>query len=153
HRNLVGIVLNSSLIHSPDRAPDAYEAQLAWLRTELDAARASGAPHIVIFQHHPWFIEKADEPDEYFNLPLMRRTPLLALFREAGVRTLVSGHFHRNAVTTDAGFEAVTTGAVGMPLGGSRSGLRVFRVTDEAITHRYLEFGDVPNAIDPANAL
>lgn len=153
HKNLLGIVLNSSLIHSPDKAPEAYQAQLAWLRTELTAARASGARHIVVFQHHPWFLQAADEPDAYFNIPLARRTPLLALFREAGVRTLVSGHYHRNAVAQDAGFDAITTGAVGMPLGGSRSGLRVFRVTDQAITHRYVAFGEVPNAIDPAKDL
>ncbi len=40
----------------------------------------------------PWFLKSADEPDQYFNIPIVRRTPLLQLFRESGVRLLVSGH-------------------------------------------------------------
>jgi 3',5'-cyclic AMP phosphodiesterase CpdA len=145
-----GIVLNSSLIHTPDKAGGEPAAQEAWLRQELTAASRSGARHVVIFQHHPWFLARADEPDQYFNIPLARRTPLLHLFRESGVRYLVSGHYHQNASATDAGLESVVTGPVGRPLGQARSGLRVFVVTDEAITHKYYEFGLVPNAIDLA---
>lgn len=150
HKNLLGIVLNSSLIHTPDKAPDAYAEQTKWLEAELARARATGARHIVIFQHHPWFLASADEPDAYFNIPLARRTPLLALFRRAGVRTLISGHYHNNAVATDAGFDAIVTGAVGMPLMGSQSGFRAFRVTDADITHHYFELGQIPSALDPA---
>src|SRR5262245_2197375 len=149
YRNLTGIVLDSTLIHTPDQAQDEAPAQESWLRAELAKAKASGPRHIVVFQHHPWFLAKADEPDQYFNIPLARRTPLLALFREAGVRLLVSGHYHRNAVATDAGVEAIATGPVGRPLGDARSGLRIFIVTDTAITHRYYEFGEIPTTITP----
>src|SRR4051794_19813482 len=72
--NLYGIVLNSSLIHSPQNAPREYAEQDAWLHAELAKAKSSGAAHIVVFQHHPWFLENAAEPDEYFNIPLARRT-------------------------------------------------------------------------------
>jgi 3',5'-cyclic AMP phosphodiesterase CpdA len=153
HKNLFGIVLNSSLIHTPDQAPADAAAQEAWLRTELANAGSSGARHIVVFQHHPWFLRSATEPDEYFNIPLARRVPLLALLRDAGVRTLVSGHYHRNAEASDGGFDAIVTGAVGMPLGESRSGFRIFRVTDEAIAHRYIELDTAPDAIDPDKEL
>ena len=144
---LLGIVLNSSLIHTPDSAAVEAEAQLAWLRDEAARARTSGARHVVVFQHHPWFLKTADEPDQYFNIPRVRREPLLALFREAGIKTLVSGHYHQNAVVADAGFDAITTGPVGKPLGGAKSGIRVFTVSDTAITHRYYEFGEIPTAI------
>jgi 3',5'-cyclic AMP phosphodiesterase CpdA len=148
HKNLLGIVLNSSLIHTPDKAPDAYAEQTRWLEQELAAARKSGARHVVVFQHHPWFLKSATEPDEYFNIPLARRTPLLDMFRTAGIRTLVSGHYHNNAVASDDGFDAIVTGAVGMPLMGSQSGFRAFRVTDDGIAHRYFELGQIPSAID-----
>jgi serine/threonine-protein phosphatase CPPED1 len=148
HKTLLGIVLNSTVIHTPDRAPTELAAQDTWLRAELVKAKASDAKHIVVFQHHPWFLATADEPDTYFNLPRVRRDPLLALFRSAGVKTLVSGHYHQNAVATDGGFEAITTGAVGRPLGQSRSGFRAFVVTDAAITHRYLEFGEIPTSVN-----
>ena len=146
---LYGIVLNSSLIHSPQDAPKEYGAQRAWLETELTKAKSSGAAHIVVFQHHPWFLAAADEPDQYFNIPRLRRGPLLELFRTARVRFLLSGHYHRNAVAKDGDIEAITTGPIGMPLGNGRSGFRIVRVTNESITHEYAEFGALPNRISP----
>ena len=143
-----GIVLNSSLIHTPDKAPKEASEQIDWLRAELRRARSSGVQRIVVFQHHPWVLRAADEADQYFNIPLVRRAPLLELFREWGVRLLVSGHYHQNAVATLDGIEAVVTGPVGRPLGGARSGMRVFLVTDAAITHKYYELGDLPMAIE-----
>lgn len=149
HGSLLGIVLNSTVIHTPTNAPAIYEAQERWLRAELARARSSGATHLVVFQHHPWFLRAADEPDEYFNIPLERRTPHLALFKEFGVRTLVSGHYHRNALARDGDLEMITTGAVGKPLGdGSQSGIRVFIVRDGGLTHRFYAFGELPNQID-----
>ena len=116
---------------------------------ELERARSSGARHIVVFQHHPWFLRKADEPDEYFNIPTERRMPHLVLFREFGVKTLVSGHYHRNSLARDGDLEMITTGAVGMPLGeGSQSGIRVFIVRDSGLTHRFYTFGEIPNQVN-----
>jgi 3',5'-cyclic AMP phosphodiesterase CpdA len=144
--SLVGIVLNSSLIHSPGGAPDAAAEQERWLKGEIVAAGRSGARHVVIFQHHPWFLASAGEADQYFNIPTIRRAGLLALFQEAGVRLLVSGHYHRNAVATDGSIEAVTTGPVGKPLAGE-SGIRIFSVTDAGITHKYYSLGEIPNSL------
>ncbi|MEO8482583.1 MAG: metallophosphoesterase [Acidobacteriota bacterium] len=149
YSNLLGIVLDSTLIHTPDKASADAGIQRVWLEGELKRAKASGARHIVVFQHHPWFLEKADEPDQYFNIPLVRRTPLLQLFHETGVTMLVSGHYHRNAVARDGDIEAITTGPVGMPLGGAKSGMRIFLVTSTGITHRYVEFGELPTSIEP----
>jgi 3',5'-cyclic AMP phosphodiesterase CpdA len=153
HKNLLGLVLNSTVIHTPDNVQGELATQDAWIRTELGKARTSGARHTVVFQHHPWFLAKADEDDQYFNIPRARRDPLLALFREAGVKTLISGHYHQNAVASDGGFDAIVTGAVGRPLGGSQSGFRIFVVTDDAITHRYVDFGQVPTTVNPARGL
>lgn len=151
-RDFTGIVLDSSLIHTPDRAPEAAAAQEAWLRRALTEARAGNARHLVVFQHHPWFLKSADEPDQYFNIPLVRRTPLLALFREARVSMLVSGHLHENAVASFDGMPAVTTAPVGMPLNGARSGMRIFVVRDSGISHKFFEFGAIPAAVDPVTA-
>jgi serine/threonine-protein phosphatase CPPED1 len=150
HRGLFGIVLNSSLIHSPNQAPQELAEQERWLRTELARAKAEGARHIVVFQHHPWFLKSAGEPDQYFNIPTARRAPYLALFREFGVRYLFCGHYHRNAEARDGTIEAVTSGPVGKPLGGAQSGLRVAIVRDDRIEHRYYELGALPTRIDLA---
>lgn len=152
YRTLAAVVLNSSLIHSPSGAPALYQAQSDWMREELARLRRSGARHLVVFQHHPWFLKDAAEPDQYFNIPLERRVPHLALFHEFGVTHLFSGHYHRNAVAADGALQMITTGAVGMPLGeGTQSGLRVVIVRDTGISHRFYALGELPNRIDLAN--
>lgn len=139
-----GIVLNSALLHSPQHAPEELRKQEAWLTSELGKAKQSGAAHIVLFLHHPPFMERADEPDQYFNIPLVRRKPLLDLLRQAGVHWVFSGHAHHNAEASDGALTVITTGPVGKPLGGARSGIRLVWVGGEGITHRYAEFGDLP---------
>lgn len=143
--SLYGIVLNSSLIHSPGKAPEELAKQDAWLKAELDKARSSGAQHIVIFQHHPFFLEQGSEADQYFNIPLVRRKPLMDAFRAAGVKYIFAGHYHRNSFGKDGEIEMVTTGPVGMPAGTARSGIRAVWVTPGALKHEYFEFGAVPN--------
>lgn len=152
HASLVGLVLNSTVIHSPQHVPDELAEQDAWLRSEIDRATSSGARHVVIFQHHPYFLERADEADQYFNIPLARRAPLLDLYRASGVRYLVSGHLHRSVEASDAGVSSIVTGAVGRPLGGSQSGFRIFVVTDTEITSRYLAFGEMPYRVGTPEA-
>jgi 3',5'-cyclic AMP phosphodiesterase CpdA len=148
HAGLVGIVLNSSLIHSPQQATNQLLAQDRWLRTELEQARAAGAAHIVVFQHHPWFLADAAEPDQYFNIPLARRTPHLALLREFGVKYVFCGHYHRNAEGSSDGLTNITTGPVGKPLGGAQSGLRIAIVRDTGIEHRFYSLGELPTRVD-----
>lgn len=152
YQDFRGVVLDSTLIHTPDKALGPAALQEAWLRMTLADAKATGARHIVIFQHHPWFLKSADEPDQYFNIPLVRRAPLLALFRQAGVSMLVSGHLHESAVAAFDGIPAITTAPTGMPLNGAHSGMRLFVVKPDGITHRFFEFGELPGAIDPASA-
>ncbi len=147
-----GIVLNSTVIHSSKNCPKEYRTQMAWLQTELAAAKASGAPHIVIFQHHPLFIKDPDEPDGYENLPLERRHLLLDLFRKYGVRNVFAGHTHRNVVAHAGQMEITATGPVGKPLGTDGSGIRVAVATAGGIEHRYFGFGSLPESLAQAFA-
>jgi len=71
--SLVGIVLDSSLIHSPQEAEELAGAHERWLKAELAGARTGDARHIVVFTHHSFFLRQPDEPDEYFNIPRARR--------------------------------------------------------------------------------
>jgi len=148
HGDFTGIVLNSVIIHTPQHVADRLAAQEAWLQSALGRARADGARHIVVFAHHPWFLKTADEPDEYFNIPRERRGRHLAWFREAGVKALLSGHYHRNAIARDGDLEAVTTGPVGKPLGDGKSGLRIAIVRDAGIEHQFYHFGELPTCVD-----
>jgi serine/threonine-protein phosphatase CPPED1 len=148
HQGFVGIVLNSCVIHSPQKTSEQLAEQERWLKVELQRARDEHPQHIVVFQHHPWFLKAADEPDQYFNIPQERRARHLAWFREFNVRYLFCGHYHRNAIARDGEMEAITTGPVGKPLGGEKSGLRIAIVRDDRIEHRYYDFGEIPNRVD-----
>lgn len=150
---LTGIVLDSSLIHSPAGAADLAEAQLGWLRAELPKAARDRSKPVVVFQHHSWFVADAAEPDQYFNIPRERRTVYLALFREFGVKSLFAGHYHRNAAARDGDLEMITSAPVGKPLGGAKSGIRVVTVgADGAIRSQFYEFGDLPARIEEGSA-
>jgi 3',5'-cyclic AMP phosphodiesterase CpdA len=139
-----GIVLNSPLIYSPAKAPGEFQKQESWLRAELKNAKASGAPHIIVFQHHPFFIKEVDEKDVYENIPRERRTAYLNLLRDHGVKFVFTGHYHQNAASHYGDMEIVVTGPVGKPLRGAKSGFRVVKITPAGVEHKYYDFGDLP---------
>jgi 3',5'-cyclic AMP phosphodiesterase CpdA len=141
------IVLNSTLIHSPQKAMRDYEEQDRWLRKELEGATRSAASHTVVFQHHPYFLAEPFEPDRYENIPLARRRPLLELFRTHGVRHVFAGHTHKNVLSRDGRIEIIATAPVGKPLGTDGSGIRIAKVTGEKLEHRYFDFGKLPPAL------
>ena len=94
---LMGLVLNSGLVQSAKSAPQEAEQQDAWLKAELEKAKQEGVRHVIVFQHHPWFIESIDEPAGYHNLPLSERRRYLDLFQQYGVTHVFAGHHHANA--------------------------------------------------------
>ena len=144
YQDFYGIVVNSSLIAAPGKVQEDADKQEAWLTTELEKAKVSGAKHIVLFQHYPYFLQQPDEPDQYFNLPLERRTRILKKLKDAGVSHVFAGHLHRNSGGTDGNLEMVTTGPVGRPLGADPSGMRIVTVRSTGITHTYYGLGSIP---------
>ena len=151
HAGVHGIVLNSSLFTAPGKVADDATAQLAWLETELERARAADPAYIVVFMHYPLFLETADEPDSYFTVPTETRQILLGLFERYGVGAVFAGHYHRNAYGRAGTIEMITTGAVGRPMGDSASGFRVVDVYDDRLEHRYQPLDDETRS-DPAGA-
>jgi len=145
-RDLYGIALNASVIASPGKVQDDANKQEAWLKAELVTAKASGARHIVVFQHQSWFLEKGDEPDQYFNIPKATRARYLDLLKNAGVRYVFAGHYHRNAFGKDGDLEMITTGPVSLPLGDDPSGIRIVTVHPDRLEHQYFTLGNIPNS-------
>jgi len=150
--SLYGIVLNSGVISAPAKVQNEATAQEAWLKAELGKARAGGARHIVVFQHHSWFLEKADEPNQYFNISIEQRRVYLDLLKAAGVRYIFAGHYHRNSLGRDGDLEMITSGPVGQPLGTDPSGIRIVTVKDSGLEHRYYTLGNIPNQYPPPAA-
>ena len=141
-----GVVINSSLIKDTVLAPAATRAQTQWIRTTMAEARERGR-HVMVFQHHPWFLLRADEPDQYYNLPLATRRSFLELFAQSGVSHVFAGHYHGNSFATDGALEMVTTGPVGKPMRADSSGIRIVIVDGPRVTHRYYPLDSVPSRV------
>ncbi len=150
--DFAGFVLDSSLIQHPDRAPEEAARQERWLASELAKAAAEGVRWRVVFQHIPWFLENADEPGQYFNIPKEARAKYLAMFEKYGVSAVYAGHYHRNASGRIGSLRMVTTGPVGMPLEDATSGFRIVKVTASSIDDKYYGLGNIPNSLSPAPA-
>jgi 3',5'-cyclic AMP phosphodiesterase CpdA len=135
HGDLLGIVLDSSLIQHPKGAPEEAAKQAQWLEAELKKIPAG--VHAVVFQHIPWFLKSADEPDDYFNIPLGPRTKYLQLFEHYHVEYCFAGHYHRNAAGESPNFHVTTTGPVGKPLGVDPPGIRIVTLHEGKITSTY----------------
>ncbi|MGB4398417.1 MAG: metallophosphoesterase [Daejeonella sp.] len=142
--NIFGIVLNSSLIKDPAKAPEEAAAQEAWVRTALEDAKNSGSKNIMVFMHHPFFLNSADEPNQYFNIDIEKRKMFLELFERYKVRQIFAGHYHRNAGGRAGNIEMITTGPVGRPLGSDSSGFRIVNVDGTSISHKYYALDSLP---------
>lgn len=148
HGNLLGIVLNSNIIHSPNQVQQQEAQQEAWAKLTLATAKQGQVRHVLVFLHHAWFLKEAGESNQYFNLPAGPRGRYLELFRQAGVTHMFAGHYHGNLIARDGTLEMVTTGPIGKTLRKDQSGLRVVIVRDSGLEHQYYEFGQIPNQID-----
>lgn len=142
--DIAGFVLNSNLEKAPGNVPEEAAKMEAWFKAELAKAKQDGVKHPILFQHISLFLKDPDEPDQYFNIPLETRRRYLKLLHEYGVQQVFAGHYHRNELGRDGDLEMVTTGPVGMPLGGAKSGIRVVSVSAAGVTHKYHDFGDLP---------
>jgi len=144
-----GIVLNSSIIQHPEKVMDEEVKQREWLEEELKKAVAEHIQWIVVFQHIPWFLHSADEPDQYFNIPREARSRYLKILKDNGVRYDFAGHLHQNSLAKDGDFEMITTGPIGKPLGNAISGIQIVSINNkDGICHHYYGLGNLPSQID-----
>lgn len=98
----VFIGLDSQLWFSEEAASE----QLQWLESQL--RKAQRRP-IFLLQHHPLYVQAADEADAYWNTPRTWRERVLALLERFGVRAVLTGHYHRNASLRWHGISLLTT--------------------------------------------
>lgn len=142
--NILGIILNSSLIKDPSLAPIEAAKQLEWLIQVLKDVKKSNARNIMVFMHHSFFLKDSNEPDEYFNINTERRKIYLELFKTYGIKQVFAGHYHRNAYGKFDDMEMITTGPVGKPLGSDSSGFRIINVKGKIVDHTYFALDSLP---------
>ncbi len=139
-----GIVLNSNLEKGAEKVPAEASKMEAWLKTQLAEAQRAGVKQVIVFQHIPFFLTQPDEADQYFNIPKEARARYLAILHQYGVKQVFAGHLHHNSEGKDGDLEMFTTGPVGMPLEGGKSGMRLVVVKGGAVVQKYYDFGELP---------
>jgi len=142
--DIAGFVLNSNLEKGAEKVPEEAARMEAWLSAELAKAKQEGVKHLIVFQHIPFFLKDPGEADQYFNIPREVRLRYLKLLHEYGVKQVFAGHYHRNEEGRDGELDMVTSGPVGKPLEGAKSGIRIVTVSPAGVTHKYYDFGDLP---------
>ncbi len=131
--------LNSCIIAHGEHVRREAQKQWDWLHRDLEGVVAACNSRIIVFMHHPLFLNDPEEADHYFNIPRATRQDYLNLFRQCGVRTVLAGHLHLNNFATDSSLNVVATGPVGMPFGGARSGFRIVTVHTDRLEHQYFD--------------
>ncbi|GAB1359343.1 metallophosphoesterase [Porphyromonadaceae bacterium] len=93
HKGVCFIGYNSPIIKA-DRK-EAEEEQFEWLKKEFQ--NCVKGQRKVLFAHHPFYLQNPDEEDKYENISIDKRKKYLQLFDKYNVRTLFTGHLHKNS--------------------------------------------------------
>ena len=113
-----------------------------------DEELSKSAKHKVMFQHIPWFLKTPDESKEYFNIDIDLRKKMLTKFKSSNVSKIFCGHYHRNAGGWDESLEVIVTSAIGCQIGQDPHGMRIVKVFEDHIEHKYHSLDDCPTDID-----
>ncbi|KAG8145570.1 hypothetical protein E2320_012087 [Naja naja] len=140
------LVLNSQLYFDASQCSELKAAQDAWLEQQLAVARKKQCRHAVVFQHIPFFfMTRYDNYPGQINLVELRsaKEPRGDLKTESGIKTVFSGHLHKNAGGTYKDLDMVISSAIGCQLGEDPHGVRMVGVTAEKIVHRYYSLSEL----------
>ena len=135
HKGYTFVIVNSTLWKAP--VAGESEKQDAWLKQTLEATRDKNSP-IFMVQHHPLYLTSPDEAENHFNLPLAKRSELLALFENCGVVAVLSGHTHQLFINEYKGIQMVAGEATSKNNDGSPLGFRLWHVdSPTSIRHEF----------------
>ncbi len=136
HKGYTFVCVNTQLWKAPVEAETAGHD--AWLEKALETASDAGRP-VVVFGHIPLFVDKPDEPEQYFNLPLEKRRELFVLFKKHGVVAVLTGHAHRNAIHEHDGIQYVTSATTSRNFDDAPMGFRLWHIgAAPPLKHEYI---------------
>jgi len=152
HKNNFFVMFESTMIKYGDENWHLYKWQMRWLENTLKNSQEKGYDNITVYTHYPLALRKADEEDEYFNLPKERRMKLLEMFHRYNVKAVFSGHFHHNTYAKDGDLELITTNSSGiaLPQMGNEPqpiGFRVVKMSAKGLEHKYYSYEELPSKI------
>ncbi len=113
----------------------ASAAEYEWIEQQLRRARKNKP--IIVVSHHPYFLEYADEAEQYFNIDIETRMRYIKLFERYGVDLVLTGHLHKCASGRYGDIEFVTSGPAGKMLGSDASGVEIVRIQQGKVSPKY----------------
>jgi len=139
------VVLNTQYYKDDTLVPDLSLAQESWLDSLINSTSSSSPRHVVAFLHIAPFKTDVDEPEEWFNLAIEKRMPLLHKLFNAGVKKIFCGHFHQNSggFAFERRLEVVVNSAIGRVWAG-KPGVRIVKVGNESIHHKWFDLDQIP---------
>lgn len=137
HEGYTFLVVNTEFWKTP--VDKETTAQDEWLKQSLQQAKAESRP-VVIAGHHPLFLKKVDEDEEYFNIPPEKRAEILRLFKDNGVVAMLTGHTHRLVENEHEGIRFLSGETTSKNFDKRPFGFRVWEVDEGGkVSHRFVE--------------
>jgi 3',5'-cyclic AMP phosphodiesterase CpdA len=135
HKGIRFVVTNTQLFKSDVEEESAKQEQ--WLKDALEPKKRKQGRFFVI-GHHPLFVKQADEDEEYFNLPPVKRQELMELFEAGRVVAYLSGHKHELLVHNYRGMQLVTGESTAKNFDGRPLGFRHWQVDPDTLYHQFV---------------
>lgn len=137
HGDIKFIVINSTVLTSPETVIEEADKQMEFIEKEAMTANKCGKQKIILFSHHPLFINSPNESDNNWSIKKQYRSKLLKIASDHGITANFAGHWHKNNYAYGDGIEVVASGPVGYPFGEDPSGFRIVDIKGTEIQHAY----------------
>lgn len=123
----------------------ASESEYEWIEQQLRRARKNKP--IIVVSHHPYFLNNADEAEEYFNIDIETRMRYIKLFERYGVDLVLTGHLHRCTSGRYGDIDFVTAGPAGKTLGSDASGVEIVKIEGGKVLPAYYPIEKIPQSV------
>ncbi len=128
HKGTTFIFVNTQLWK--EVVENESEKQDVWLKERLKIASEKGQ-QVFVVGHYPLFCKRADEADEYMNLPLDKRGELLSLYDQYNVAAVLNGHTHKLTLNNYKDIQMVGAETTSKNFDKRPLGFRVWHVEDK----------------------
>ncbi len=135
HKGTSFIIVNTQLW----KEPLAGESEIhdAWFEGRLHAASHVSHQTFVV-GHSPIFLSTPDEADQYYNIPIAKRTEVLGLLDQYDVVAMLGGHRHELLINDYNGTQFVNAETTSQNFDGRPFGFRLWNVDGGTPTHQFV---------------
>ena len=129
------IVTNSALWKS--YVKDESEKHDVWFKEIIKKISLKSNPVFVI-GHYPLYLKEPGEKENYFNIPLVKRSELLDLFIQNNVVAYISGHAHMTVINNYKNIRLVSGETTCNNFDNRPFGFRLWKVSSDTIKQHFV---------------